>query len=297
MIRSKPNLSSKTRKIKSATMRKSPTRKEELKAHSAPPKLGKSSKPSISPMKKYFVGLTPITNYFDDLITGNNYIIVKDNSIFVGTLVHIYDGRTLNKENDETDYFLKSMNDPDILKAFSDSDRNSYLRSNNGELNIQPPSIKDISTKEEEIKNIIDAMNNNIKSSKESFLYDYNRRKRVFNYNRRVHEVNSQIKASINTVYENRYRNKGNRYRDNIEFHLLFMNVELISSYENAPSTPEFYITINNTNTKPNIERKGFFNNIYHIKDLVRVFENITKNNDTIPSDILMRIIGFFLHP
>jgi hypothetical protein len=75
------------------------------------------------------------------------------------------------------------------------------------------------------------------------------------------------------------------------------MNVELISSYENAPSTPEFYITINNTNTRPNIERKGFFNNIYHIKDLVRVFENITKNNDTIPSDILMRIIGFFLHP
>jgi hypothetical protein len=279
---------------------KSPTRKEELKPHSAPPKLGKSSKTSIktpiSPMKEYFVGLRPLTNYFDDLITGNNYIIVKDNSIFVGTLVHIYDGKTLNIENDETKYFLKSMNDPDILKAISDNDRYSYLHSNNGELNIQPPSIKDISTKEEEIKNIIDRMNN-IKSSKESFLYNYNRRVHGFNYNRRVHGVNPQIKASINTVYENRYRNNGNRYRNNIEFHLLFMNVELISSYENAPSTPEFYITINNTNTRPTIERKGFFNNIYHIEDLVRVFENITKNNGTIPSDILMRIIGFFLHP
>jgi hypothetical protein len=107
---SKIHSSSKTRKIRSATMRqKSPTMKEVLKAHSAPPKLGKYSKTSIktpiSPMKEYFVGLRPITNYFDDLITGNNYIIVKDNSIFIGTLVHIYDGRTLNIENDETKSF------------------------------------------------------------------------------------------------------------------------------------------------------------------------------------------------
>jgi hypothetical protein len=243
-------------------------------------------------MKKYFVGLRPITNYFDDLITGNNYIIVKDNSIFVGTLVHIYDGITLNKENDGTLFYLKSLNDPDILKsindprilnAINDSEEYRYLHSNNGELNIQPQWIKDISTKEEEIKNIIDGMNNikSSKLSKASFLY---------NHNRRVYRVNSQIKASINTVY-------GNRYSNNHEFHLLFMNVELISSYENAPSTPEFYITINNNNTRPTIERKGFFNNIYHIEDLVRVFENITKNNGTIPSDILMRIIGFFLHP
>ena len=169
----------------------------------------------------------------------------------------------------------------------NNNEKYSYLQSTNGELNIQPPSIKDISTKEEEIINIIDRMNN-IKSSKETFLY---------NYNRLTHRVNSQNKASINTVYGNRYRNNGNRYSNNIEFHLLFMNVELISSYENAPSTPEFYITINNDNTRPTIKRKGFFNNIYHIEDLVRVFENITKNNGTIPSDILMRIIGFFLHP
>jgi hypothetical protein len=233
-------------------------------------------------MQQHLIGIRPITNYFDRLITGNNYIIVKDNSIFIGTLAHIYDGRTLNIENDETKRFLKLLNNPDITKALNNNEKYSYLQSTNGELNIQPPSIKDISTKEEEIINIIDRMNN--KSSKETYLY---------NYNRLTHRVNSQNKASINTVYGNRYRN---RYSNNIEFHLLFMNVELISSYENAPSTPEFYITINNNNTRPTIKRKGFFNNIYHIEDLVRVFENITENNGTIPSDILMRIIGFFLH-
>jgi len=256
---------------------KSPTMKEVLKPHSASPRLGKSSK--TSPIKKYFVGLRPITNYFDDLITGNNYIIVKDNSIFVGTLVHIYDGRTLNIENDETKRFLKSINDSGIQFMTKNSQRYSKLQSNNGELNIQPPSIKDISTKEEGIKNIIGRIKNS--KSKVSGLYNYNS----------LHGVDSQIKASINTVYGNRYR-----YRNNHEFHLLFMNVELISSYENAPSTPEFYITINNNNTRPRIKRKGFFNNIYHIEDLVRIFENITENNGTIPSDILMRIIGFFLH-
>jgi hypothetical protein len=273
---------------------KSPTMKEVLKPHSASPRLGKYSKTSIKspimPIKKFFVGLRPITNYFDDLITGNNYIIVKDNSIFIGTLVHIYDGRTLNIENDETKRFLKSINDPNILKVINDSDKYSYLHSTNGELNIQPPSIKDISTKEEEIKNIIDRMNN-IKSSKDSFLY---------NYNRREHGVNSQIKASINTVYGNRYMNNGNRYRNNIEFHLFFMNVELISSYDNAPSNTEFYITINRDNTRPTIKRKGFFNNIYPIKDLVRVFENMSgydKYDGKIPYDVFMRIIGFFLHP
>jgi hypothetical protein len=175
-------------------------------------------------MQQHLIGIRPITNYFDNLITGNNYIIVKDNSIFIGTLAHIYDGRTLNIENDETKRFLKLLNNPDITKELNNNEKYSYLQSNNGELNIQPPSIKDISTKEEEIINIIDRMNN--KSSKETFLY---------NYNRLTHRVNSQNKASINTVYGNRYRNNGNRYSNNIEFHLLFMNVELISSYENAP--------------------------------------------------------------
>jgi len=237
-------------------------------------------------MKEYFVGLRPLTNYFDDLITGNNYIIVKDNSILIGTLVHIYDGRSLSKENADDLYHLKSINDPHILKKFSDDQQYSHYYSNNGELNIQPPSIKDITTKEEEIKNIIDRMKNS--KSKVSSLYTHNKRD---------YGDKPQIKASINTVYGNRYMNNGNRYRNNIEFHLLFMNVELISSYENAPSTPEFYITINADNTNADEERNGGFQNIYDIEHLLLLFKNITKNKREIPDDVFMRIIGFFLHP
>jgi hypothetical protein len=85
-----------------------------LPSNSAPARLGKYSKMPINtpimPMEKFFVGLRPITNYFDDLITGNKYIILKDNSIFIGTLAHIYVGRTLEYENIGRTIILKSIN-------------------------------------------------------------------------------------------------------------------------------------------------------------------------------------------
>jgi hypothetical protein len=123
----------------------------------------------------------------------------------------------------------------------------------------------------------------------------------LYNYNRRVYKVNPQNKASIHTVYGNEYANDGNRYRSKIEFHLFFINVELILRHDNhprnAPSTPEFYITINADNTNADEERNGGFQNIYDIEHLLLLFKNITKNKREIPDDVFMRIIGFFLHP
>jgi hypothetical protein len=204
-----------------------------------------------------------IKNFLNDLIIGNTYVIKKDNTILVGTLAHFYEGVTLISE---------------ITR-----DQNIFNFMNQNRFSVVPTHFipKEISSKEEMIEKYIN-------NSLTNFMY------RNLTYDNLIKPKNLENKRSFGDFLG--HLDDGRINMRDLEFHPFFVNAHVIKGNKDIlkKANRAFYITINADNSKPDKNRKGFFDAIYNIEELPNVSEiKNDKHLKKLPYELILNSIKY----